>query len=86
MGSDYRRLEGSILLLTIKLRAQEFTWRERRTPTYVSLCRADIEKLWVALAEREDSFVPDEYVKVADNVWVRLVLVEELPEGIVVVS
>src|SRR5258708_7266458 len=82
---DSRRSEGKALLIIIRLRASEFIQREQRFPQYVSLCRADIEKLWVGLGEKEEGFKPDDYVKVLGG-WVKIQLVQELPEGMVVVS
>ena len=52
----------------------------------MSLCRSDIEKLWISLGVSSDGFKPDDYIKVTPKDWLKITLVEDLPEGVIVIS
>ena len=81
MEMDTRRTEGTRLLTRIWMECFVVGKRTGVWPTSIALCRRDIERVLIASANHEWEF------RVTDKIFgIPLHLVEELPEGVIVVS
>lgn len=79
MAAD--RAAGQKLMDTIWRERNRYVVRTGKRPSHLTMCHADIWKLWVALGETVGFYRPDQQF-----MGMTINLINELPEGVVVVS
>jgi len=76
-----RQAEGRQLIARIWFEWFRFKQRTGRIPTHVTLCRQDIWRVWIGLSDEDGKFKAEQTI-----FGMEINLLDEIPEGVVVVS